>query len=293
MKLHRRWFGLVGVLALLTLVLAACGGAVSTPKAAMDDGQPAAASQANADETTMNAADDSMMKDETDKAMMDDSGEAMQDGADEAMMDDSGDTMQDGSDEALMDDSGETMTGSSDEAMMDDSGEAMMDDSGEAMQDSPGQAMMDLPGWFNAELTDVSSGETFRLADLQGQVVLVETMAIWCSNCLRQQQEVKALHEALGPTDGFVTVVLDVDPNERAGDLKAYTARNGFDWTYAVAPREVAREIGQLYGDQFLNPPSTPMLIVDRHGGVHPLPFGIKRVGDLEAALEPFLDDGL
>jgi hypothetical protein len=55
----------------------------------------------------------------------------------------------------------------------------------------------------------------------------------------------------------------------------------------------VAREIGQLYGDQFLNPPSTPMLIVDRHGEVHLLPFGRKSADDLQEALAPFLNDGM
>jgi len=91
--------------------------------------------------------------------------------------------------------------------------------------------------------------------------------------------------------DDLVTVALDIDPNEDADSLKEYAARNGFDWYYAVAPRDVAREIGQLYGDQFLSPPSTPMLIVDRHGEVHPLPFGLKTAADLEAALEPFLGE--
>ncbi len=155
------------------------------------------------------------------------------------------------------------------------------------------ESMMDLPSWFSAELTDVNSGETLTVADLKGKVVLVETMAIWCSNCLRQQKEVKALHETLGMEDGLVTLVLDIDPNENAEHLRDYAAKHGFDWTYVVAPREVAREIGQLYGDQFLNPPSTPMLIVDRHGEVHLLPFGRKSALDLQEALAPFLNDGM
>jgi peptidoglycan/xylan/chitin deacetylase (PgdA/CDA1 family) len=114
-------------------------------------------------------------------------------------------------------------------------------------------------------------------------------MAIWCSNCLRQQKEVKALHETLGEQEGLVTVVLDIDPNEDSDNLRDYAAKHGFDWTYAVAPREVAREIGQLYGDQYLNPPSTPMLIIDQHGEVHLLPFGRKTAEELQQALEPFL----
>ena len=56
-----------------------------------------------------------------------------------------------------------------------------------------------------------------------------------------------------------------------------------------ASPRELSLQLSQLYGDQFLNPPSTPMLIVDRQGAVHPLPFGIKDAATLKAALEPFL----
>jgi cytochrome oxidase Cu insertion factor (SCO1/SenC/PrrC family) len=152
-----------------------------------------------------------------------------------------------------------------------------------------GQDAMAAPAWFNAKLTDVNTGKSFKLADLKGKVVLVETMAVWCSNCLKQQNEVKALHAQLGKRDDFVSVALDIDPNENDGTLKAHAMNRGFDWTYAVTSAEVAREIGQLYGAQFLNPPSTPMLIIDRQGKAHPLPFGIKSGNDLKAALAPYL----
>jgi hypothetical protein len=55
----------------------------------------------------------------------------------------------------------------------------------------------------------------------------------------------------------------------------------------------VAREIANLYGEQFLNPPSTPMLVIDRHGEAHLLPFGIKSAAELEEALKPFLDESM
>lgn len=208
-----------------------------------------------------------------------------------AMMekDDSADTMKKDDSEGTMqeDDSAGAME-------KDDSAGTMQeDDSADTMKEERTGATMDLPAWFHVELSDVDSGETFTVADLQGKVLLVETMAIWCSNCLRQQKEVKALHETLGERDDLVTLVLDIDPNEDAGNLKDYAAKNGFAWTYVVAPREVAHEIGQLYGDQFLNPPSTPMFIVDRHGEVHLLPFGRKSADDLQEALAPFLEEGM
>ena len=181
-----------------------------------------------------------------------------------------------------------TETDHGEDTMTEDDSEAM---GGGSMDTMESETTIDLPAWFSAELSDVNSGATLTVADLfKDQVVLVETMAIWCSNCLRQQQEVRALHEALGERDELVTLVLDVDANEDAGNLKAYAEKHDFTWLYAVAPREVAREIGQLYGDQFLNPPSTPMLIVDRQGEVHLLPFGHKTAEDLQEALAPFLD---
>jgi thiol-disulfide isomerase/thioredoxin len=146
-----------------------------------------------------------------------------------------------------------------------------------------------LPAWLMAELVDVNTGQPFAIADQRGKVVLVETLAVWCSNCLRQQQQIQALHEALGEGADLVSVGLDIDLNESPEQLRAHAGRHGFDWTYAVATPEVAREIGQLYGNLFLNPPSTPMLVVDRQGQVHPLPFGIKSAGELQEALAPFL----
>jgi hypothetical protein len=170
------------------------------------------------------------------------------------------------------------------EAMM----EAKTTESSDAMMD-----MMEMPAWLGAELTDIHTGEAFVLADYKGKVILVETMAVWCSSCLKQQEQVKALHALLGERDDLISVGLDIDPNEDGEDLKAFTEKNGFDWIYASAPAEIAREIGNLYGAQFLNPPSTPMLVIDRKGEAYPLPFGIKSAEDLRKMLEPFLAEGM
>jgi peroxiredoxin len=145
------------------------------------------------------------------------------------------------------------------------------------------------PAWMAAELVNVKTGQSFKIADFQGKVVLVETLAVWCSNCLRQQNEVKALHGALPSRDDLVSVGLGIDLQESGEALKVFTDKHGFDWHYAIATPDVAREIGNLYGAQFLNPPSTPMLVIDKQGQAHPLPFGIKSAEALEQALEPFL----
>jgi thiol-disulfide isomerase/thioredoxin len=154
-------------------------------------------------------------------------------------------------------------------------------------------AMMETPAWYQVALTDAASGKTFSIHELKGKVILVETLAQWCSNCKKQQGEVKKLHEMLGMKDDFVSIGLDIDPNENAADLKDYVMNNGFDWLYAVSPAEVSREIAKLYGDQFLNPPSTPILIIDRKGVAHPLPFGIKSADDLFKVVDQYLKEGM
>lgn len=156
---------------------------------------------------------------------------------------------------------------------------------------TPDAMMVETPDWFGAELTDVRTGQTFSINALKGKVVLVETMAQWCSNCFKQQTQVKALHGIIGENDDFVSIGLDIDLNENAADLKDYVESRGFDWLYAVPPAEVTREIGNLYTAQFLNPPSTPILIVDRRGVAHPLPFGIKSAEDLADAVKMYLNE--
>ena len=159
---------------------------------------------------------------------------------------------------------------------------------GEAMMEEGAMAM---PAFFSVALTDVATDTDFTLADLKGKVVLLEPFAQWCPTCLAQQREVARLHQLVGPREDFVSVGLDIDPNEDVAMLQEYLTRHGFDWLYAVAPAQVASEIGEIYGSQYLNPPSAPMLLIDRHGVVHPLETGRKSAEALLSAVEPLLDE--
>ena len=147
-----------------------------------------------------------------------------------------------------------------------------------------------IPDWFDMELTDAQTGEIFTMNDYAGKVVLVETMAIWCPNCVVQGNEVRNLHKVLGNPDDLISVSLDVDFNEDEASLKEYALGYGFDWHFAVAPLEVARALGNLYSAQYLNPPLSPMLIIDREGNVHQLEYGLKKAEALRKIVEPYLE---
>jgi peroxiredoxin len=147
------------------------------------------------------------------------------------------------------------------------------------------------PEWFGFELTDVQTGETFTMNDFAGKVVLLETMAMWCPNCTEQANEVRNLHNLLGNPEDLVSVSLDVDINEDAASLGDYVRGFGFDWHFAVAPLEVARALGNLYTAQYLNPPLSPMMIIDRNGAVHHLEYGLKKTETLREIITPYLDE--
>jgi cytochrome oxidase Cu insertion factor (SCO1/SenC/PrrC family) len=159
----------------------------------------------------------------------------------------------------------------------------------ESMAPTPAPSM-NMADWLGTSLIDASTDAPFRIADYHGKIVLVETMAVWCTNCRAQQEEMRGLEShMMEQTNDLVIVSLDIDPNEDQAALKKYAEATGFPWIFAVAPPELVRTIGNTYGAQFLNPPSTPVLIIDRYGVAHPLPFGLKSTQDLVSAVEPYL----
>jgi len=145
------------------------------------------------------------------------------------------------------------------------------------------------PDWFKIELTDVQTGEKFSMNDYAGKVVLLETMAIWCPSCVIQATQVNKLHEMLGNPDDLISVSLDVDSHEDEATLKEYASSYHFDWHFAVAPLLVERALGNLYSAEYLNPPLSPMLIIDREGNVQQLDYGIKDAETLRKIVEPLL----
>jgi cytochrome oxidase Cu insertion factor (SCO1/SenC/PrrC family) len=264
------------MLVVMVALVTACGG--TTPPTAAEEKPATEEVMMDKDESSEEMAN----KNETSEEMREDkdeSGEEMMD------KDESGEEMMD------KDEPGEEM------ANKDETSEEMMEDKDESSEEMTDKDIadeaMEVPDWFNVELTDVNTGETFRIADFKGKVVLIETMAVWCPTCARQAKEIQTLHELLGERDDFVSVTLDVDPNETEEILKAYTDQNGFDWNYAVSPQEVNRALGNLYSAQYLNPPVSPLLIIDQQGRAYGLPFGsVKKASNLKATIETYLNGG-
>jgi cytochrome oxidase Cu insertion factor (SCO1/SenC/PrrC family) len=146
-----------------------------------------------------------------------------------------------------------------------------------------------IPEWFGMEMTDVRTGETFTMNDFSGKVVLIETIAQWCPNCLFQQAETRKAAEQLGDPEDLILVTMDVDSNEDEASLKKYADDFKFSWRFVVGPLEVQRALGNLYSAEYLNPPLDPMLLIDRQGNAHQLPYGLKKADELQDILKPYL----
>lgn len=222
---------------------------------------------------------DTTMDNSMDNSMNNTMDNSMDNNMEEPVDNSSNEIMDEGSDE--MTDSGhDTMEEPSDDMMNENTGE----DTGAMESDS------DKPLWLTYEFEDASTGETFAISDFENSVVLVETMAMWCSNCLAQQKEIVKLHEMLGERDDFVSVGINIDPEEDIVMMATYVESYGFDWLYGVAPLDVFVDIGAKLGAQFQNPPSVPVVLIDKDGKIHPLPFGIKSAEALQMFVEPYLD---
>lgn len=147
-------------------------------------------------------------------------------------------------------------------------------------------AVLDQP-WATAELVDVTTGERFTIAELvaAGRPVILETMAIWCSNCLAQQRRIEEALERAEP-GSVAYVVLAVDPAEDAAKLARYRDQNRFDGMYAVADRGVSRALAAEFGDQVLNPPATPVVVISPSGRVTLTPYGPKSVDEIAGLVD-------
>jgi thiol-disulfide isomerase/thioredoxin len=157
---------------------------------------------------------------------------------------------------------------------------------GTATAEPTPQAVLD-QAWATAELVDVATGDRFTIAELvaAGRPVVLETMAIWCSNCLAQQRRIEEALERTEP-GSVAYVVLTVDPAEDAAKLARYRDQNGFDGIYAVADRGTSRALAAEFGDQVLNPPATPVVLISPSGRVTLTAYGPKSVDEIASLVE-------
>jgi len=123
----------------------------------------------------------------------------------------------------------------------------------------------------------------FKISDFD-KPILLESFAVWCPTCKRQQDEVKALHEEVG--DDVVSISIDTDPNEDANKVTGHVNKYGYDWRFAVAPIEMTQSLIDEFGLSVVNAPGAPVIIICQDGSSKLLPRGVKSASELKTEID-------
>ncbi|MBI2105831.1 redoxin domain-containing protein [Candidatus Woesearchaeota archaeon] len=136
---------------------------------------------------------------------------------------------------------------------------------------------------LSAQLKDVNSQKFFSLNDFKGKPVLVESFAVWCPVCTKQQQEIKKLHDDVGGE--VISVSLDTDPNEDEEKVKEHLKANGFNWYYAVSPSDLTKELIEQFSTAIINAPQAPVMLICPDQSAEILRRGVKSASELKEAI--------
>ena len=139
---------------------------------------------------------------------------------------------------------------------------------------SPASAAQPRAAWMAIELTDVITGQNFKINDFKGKTVLLESFAVWCPTCLRQQKELKKV--AARGSDALIHISLDTAPNEDEAQVKAHAEKNGLDWYFVVAPIELTNALIDEFGLTVISAPFAPVILICEDQSARLLKNGVK-----------------
>jgi len=123
-------------------------------------------------------------------------------------------------------------------------------------------------------------GETVRLNDYRGKVVLVNFWGTWCEPCKEETPALAAVYRKLHD-QGLIIIGVDLRNQERPGpdgdaDVRAFTERYGVSYPIAFdVAGETARAF-QIY-------PLPTSFVVDRNGMIRYVRVGQITAGEVEA----------
>lgn len=104
-------------------------------------------------------------------------------------------------------------------------------------------------------------GDTFRLAEHEGEVVVMFFMASWCSSCVLEARALAQLHEQYAD-QGLTVVAINVEPQKNSEALSQFrTMSNNAAYTWVF---DSEYKVTKLYAVKALD--ST--LIIDRGGRI-------------------------
>jgi peroxiredoxin len=132
--------------------------------------------------------------------------------------------------------------------------------------------------WMDTVLKDVKTGSNFKISDFKGKNILLESFAVWCPTCTKQQKELQKLHGI----PGIEIIELDTDPNEDEAKVLEHINKNDFQGLYAVAPKSLSDALVEEFGLGVVSAPSAPVILICKEGSTRFLKRGVKSAESLK-----------
>jgi peroxiredoxin len=126
-------------------------------------------------------------------------------------------------------------------------------------------------------------GEELRLADLRGEVVLVNFWATWCRPCRLEMPGFEKLYRDK-KDEGFVIVGVSTDQTGRT-EVEEFLRERDITYPVAMATREIELAFGGISG-------IPTSFLIDRQGLIRHRTFGLFPAPALRIAVNRLLAEG-
>jgi thiol-disulfide isomerase/thioredoxin len=126
----------------------------------------------------------------------------------------------------------------------------------------PPRALISLPETLLERRIRALDGKSFRLADFQGKVLVINLWASWCGPCRREVPEYEEVRKDYSGRGVEFIGLTPEDPSEAAGNVRNFVHATQFGFLLGWADREMARTL--MNGRQSI--PQT--IVIDTKGSV-------------------------
>lgn len=134
--------------------------------------------------------------------------------------------------------------------------------------------------WKNIELKDSRTDKSYKISDFKGKTILLESFAVWCPLCLKQQQIIQQLEQQ--SSGDIISISLDTDPNEEQEIVKQHAISNNFAWYFSVSPKQMTDALINEFGLSIVHAPSTPVILICADQTARLLGKGVKSAEKLQ-----------